>query len=405
MRLLNSIIRYVVILLVIGCVDLFDTEPTDKDELFKLYVTHAIDKITDSAPINLSWDEITIENFYAFKIERHSVSETEWQLVTMIYDRAVFSHTDSVYDDEDIYYRIGIYDLDGNVRRAEASISIPVTRSLFIPQDYASIQAAFNSLVIDDGDTIYVAPGKYYGPLAFYEKEIFITSTEGPLKTKIQPEDDKFERVISMGSSTLSGFTIMGGDPANGQPGGGIYLAGNGTVKKCIIKENNSGGFGGGIFITEKGKLYNNIIYDNTSTFSGNGIRIQNAHGEIINNTIAHNSVAASGDLDLLVFRNNIVNDPMMVDFMLIDILSTKMMSVDYNCFDTQLAVGENNIFGDPDFIITNSCVFNINESSICISAGHPDTEYNNTDGSRNTIGAYGGPEAIEACNLVQEDL
>lgn len=36
---------------------------------------------------------------------------------------------------------------------------------------------------------------------------------------------------------------------------------------------------------------------------------------------------------------------------------------------------------------------YHLQEDSPCRNAGNPDAEYNDADGARNDIGAYGGPE------------
>ncbi|MBM3324860.1 MAG: T9SS type A sorting domain-containing protein, partial [Calditrichaeota bacterium] len=52
---------------------------------------------------------------------------------------------------------------------------------------------------------------------------------------------------------------------------------------------------------------------------------------------------------------------------------------------------GEGNLGEYPEFADTNACLLT---SSPCVNAGNPDTIYNDADGSRNDIGAYGGPLA-----------
>ena len=45
-----------------------------------------------------------------------------------------------------------------------------------------------------------------------------------------------------------------------------------------------------------------------------------------------------------------------------------------------------------PEFLQETADDFRINNSSPCVDAGHPDIQYNDTDGTRNDMGIFGGP-------------
>ena len=51
---------------------------------------------------------------------------------------------------------------------------------------------------------------------------------------------------------------------------------------------------------------------------------------------------------------------------------------------------GTGNINSNPQFIGGDD--FHLQLGSPCIDAGNPDSQYNDPDGSRNDMGAYGGP-------------
>ena len=53
---------------------------------------------------------------------------------------------------------------------------------------------------------------------------------------------------------------------------------------------------------------------------------------------------------------------------------------------------GTDNINSDPSFVDPDNSDFHLNVTSPSIDTGNPTTEYNDTDGSRNNMGAYGGP-------------
>ena len=54
---------------------------------------------------------------------------------------------------------------------------------------------------------------------------------------------------------------------------------------------------------------------------------------------------------------------------------------------------GEGNIDLNPLFVDPSNGDYSLQSGSPCIDAGNPSSEYNDTDGSRNDMGAYGGPK------------
>ena len=57
------------------------------------------------------------------------------------------------------------------------------------------------------------------------------------------------------------------------------------------------------------------------------------------------------------------------------------------------LIIGNSNIDADPLFNNVSSGDYSLQAGSPCIDTGNPSSEYNDTDGSRNDMGAYGGPK------------
>ncbi len=373
----------------------FNTTPSE-DDIFKLTVNHNITRIMPSAEIDLTWNEITVENFKSFKIERLRTNDTTWTPIINLTDPFQLSYTDTIGDDEDLIYRIGIIDLEDNILWATASTSIPRTTSIFIPDDFETIQPAFNSELTDDGDTIIVNAGIYQETLGIAGKDVLIISSAGFKWTTLMPtyteDPTKQQRVLNISSGILQGFTIENGKPSFGAPGGGIFISQNGTVQNCYITANESQGNGGGVFITNDGNLYNNIISRNRASF-GSGICISSAHGEIINNAIVGNDIFVNGDCTGLLLRNNIIYNSY-PDISFTDQSSQAGVTVDYSLLDTDIGIGSdiNIIAADPEFL--DYVDFKLSPTSPCIDAGHPDAQYLDRDGSRNDIGSYGGPRS-----------
>jgi len=49
----------------------------------------------------------------------------------------------------------------------------------------------------------------------------------------------------------------------------------------------------------------------------------------------------------------------------------------------------------DPKFVDLINENFKLNDDSPCIDEGHPDSQYNDADGTRNDMGAYGGKYGV----------
>ena len=354
-----------------------------------------------SAEINLNWNETTVEQFAMYKIERMRTNDTLWTPIVDLSDPFQLSYTDTIFDDENLIYRIGIFDVEDNVLWATESISIPKTKSVLIPNEFRTIQPAFDSELIDDGDTIRVNPGIYIETLSIAGKDVLIKSTDNFLNTTLMPTFTENyalkKRVVSISIGTLDGFSIELGEPAYGAPGGGVAISNIGTVQNCFITQNKSEGYGGGVFITDYGNLYNSIINGDTASIA-TGLYISSAHGEIINNTIAYNSLAGddvviNGNCEGLIFRNNIVTNPSWdVNLRFLNQADTLGVMLDYLLLDNYTGFGDDIIIADPGF--DDLTYFTLSPVSPCIDAGHPDDKYLDIDGSRNDIGATGGHRA-----------
>ena len=156
---------YILVFLVFACEWPFDTDETDPSALFDLTVEHSITRLVDSSGVQLIWSEIIFENFSKVTVERRKLTDTAWTQRAILSNPLITTHTDMVNDDTDFQYRVTFSDVQGNEKWTEGETTIPRTTSLYIPDDYESIQAAFESPVIDDGDSILVSSGKYPGSL------------------------------------------------------------------------------------------------------------------------------------------------------------------------------------------------------------------------------------------------
>lgn len=184
--------------------------------------------------------------------------------------------------------------------------------------------------------------------------------------------------------------------------GGGIYLHNNfsGVIKNCRIYKNfamdRGSGNGGGIYITNGSvELTNNIFVKNSAGITGGGAFITGpAEVTIVNCVFYKNSANGySGEYGAVgggasyhflntIFKENGAR------------LQNRFFGTrsEY-CINDQMSFeSSGNIYGDPLFMDVESNNFTLAPGSPGIDAGHPDSQYNDVDGSRNDIGVTGGP-------------
>ena len=178
------------------------------------------------------------------------------------------------------------------------------------------------------------------------------------------------------GSPRILGNVVINNDGR--YYGGGIVVnLANATLRNNIVA-NNRGGLtygGGGVWVFGLGytvQLENNTIVGNTAGEAGGGVYVS------VSTVIAPNNI---------VWANNSVSSTS-------DQISGTGNNAQFRYSDVQGGrTGPNNFSANPQFADSN---FRLLPTSPCIDAGDPDPLYNDSDGSRNDIGAYGGPGAAE---------
>jgi parallel beta-helix repeat protein len=165
----------------------------------------------------------------------------------------------------------------------------------------------------------------------------------------------------------------------------GFYAEESGFFTNCMANNNTSGGYYIGSYSSE---LINCLAVDNDTT----GLYLNNSSTLIRNCTISGNGtgVYAGGNsgpafMNVILYANTTE----------LDGESGATMSFDYS--DVQdgstygaWSNGTGNIDSDPVFV--GSGDYHLQNGSPCIDAGNPSGTYNDADGSRNDMGAYGGP-------------
>jgi hypothetical protein len=326
--------------------------------------------------------------------------------------------------------------------------------NLPVPNTYITIQEAIDRAV--PGDTIVVSSGTfrlYAGNIIINKDSLTLKSAHGALRTIIQGRGNG--PVITIGENikaVIEGFTITTTDTAATPTlkGGGIYCAPSSSprIANNIITGNNAV-FGGGIYCDDLSSpiIINNSLRQNHASGSGGGIFSYRASPEIIGNSIVENQVVNSGggiycerdspritnniiwknkalfgggiagDRSTCVLINNTIynNEADSGGGILLESGIMKMVNVilwknNDDLYAETLGSAsrpDHSVIGDGDFRGLNGNIaadplfmgplegdFRLQPDSPCIDAGNIEPIYHDRDGSRNDIGATGGPDA-----------
>jgi len=326
--------------------------------------------------------------------------------------------------------------------------------TLLVPNHYLTIQEAI--CASNPGDTIVVASGVYRlysGNITIAKKSITLKSGYGAKKTIIEGRGNSPVITFAEDSrSVIDGFTITSVNDIDTKPlkGGGIYCApsscpaiinntitgnnavfGGGiycdswsspTIANNVILRNSTSRFGGGIFsYRASSNIRNNRIMENQASNAGGGIFCDRDSSRITNNIIRKNKAKSGGAISCdrsscTIINNtitrNVANYGGGIFFQggSVRIINTILWENKDDLYSGWFSpasrpnhsnIGDGDFRGlngnisiDPLFIDPENGDFRLRLDSPCIDAGNPDPIYDDPDGSRNDMGAYGGPKA-----------
>ncbi len=281
--------------------------------------------------------------------------------------------------------------------------------------DFSNISDALAAT--GDGDYIYVCPGTYNERFTV-NNDVKLIGLDGADTTIIDAAGTGDGTVVGIaGSVLLRGFTITGSSADfSCYYGGGIKVSGEASDSHNypVIEQNkivdNHACKVGGIYLSGFSNaggdrtdntviVRNNIIARNEAgTSNAGGIMVdsdKNIDTEIYNNVIADNStVSGAGGVEVIGsgysidLRNNVFYANS--GYALRDYSGSAV--VEYNdsyANGVDYSGGTGNLTDDPQFV--DSVDFELGAASSLIDAGDPDAAYDDGDGSRNDMGAYGG--------------
>ncbi len=291
--------RFILIYLTIflACESPFSTQPTD-DDIFTVTHNYNGEKIYIPTPVTIEWSNITIKNFKEFLVERSAAygDSIAWEERAHILDSLQVKYIDTIDDDITFQYRIRMVDQDDQYIHALSSpLKVPNVSSLKVPEQYDSLQKAFDSYFIDDGDTINVFPGLYQDHFEFLDKDVVIRAIMIPEITLLGATPG-IGSVVTINNGELDGFTIIGGKALTG---GGVHASGIAIIRKCIIRYNRAvlggkgqdypNGVGGGVFLSGEASLERCKIANNSSSKGGGGVATE-GNNVIVGCTIDNNN-------------------------------------------------------------------------------------------------------------------
>lgn len=176
-------------------------------------------------------------------------------------------------------------------------------RTLIVPDEYSSIQAAIDAS--SNGDEVVVSVGLYKENIDFKGKLITLRSTEpgdsSVVSTTIIDGNGsgtvvKFQSGESA-ESIIWGFTITGGNTGS-QNGGGILVT---NSSKPVIRGNiickNTAAYGAGIFVTNESQplIDKNLFYENHANSRGGAVYAIKQSNVTITDNVMVNHESADG--------------------------------------------------------------------------------------------------------------
>lgn len=392
--------------------------------------------VSNSSQVRLFWQHSPSAKVYRYKLYRGSSSRIYDSLWTKYLPPSQLQYRDTTVRNGNKYF-YAVTASDSNLMESQFSneaIGTPLGIRIYVsesapPNGNGTQDFPFNTIgealsVATWGDTTLVLPGVYQ-ELVRMKKGVSIIGS-GPRVTRIQSRaaGDTATVIWGADSATIRGFTIAltrittsWSDPIVAYPGSPIVT--DNVIINEISPGNRNGvyarnanvffhrnyvvGFNIGFFCFDASSsdIRNNVIVGVT------GVKVNgpNVSPKIINNTIVSsgNGIYIVTNINIYadIRNNNLVGAQGSTNSVGIN-LGNGTLPVDYNnvwrfTYPYQGSItGLGNISDDPKFVNEARADYRLRHDSPCRDAGDPSLVYNDPDGTRNDIGAFGGPSPID---------
>ena len=264
---------------------------------------------------------------------------------------------------------------------------------IHVPGEYPTIQQGIDAAV--SGDIVMVAPGHYLEEIILKAGVVVQGAGEG--LSVIDGGGNSGDVVRAIGNAIhsdckLQGFTVTGAISGGGMPGGAGLFCNSGAAPDVGNNRFEGNDFGIATWNGSNPLIHNNVVCHNT--FFGVDI---SSNPTVINNTIAFNVIGIDdgGGYGPIVMNNIVVGNSRYGVYAVgtqPQLTYNDVWGNDTNYRNCSPGTGSDS--SDPAFADTASRDFHLQPGSPCINAGNPAPQYNDPDGTRNDMGAYGGPGA-----------
>lgn len=163
-------------------------------------------------------------------------------------------------------------------------------------------------------------------------------------------------------------------------------------IKNCIIRDNDAANGAGISIIESHAEITNNIFRDNFALVHGAGLLSFNSISNIVNNTFYNNYSANCGaGISVLAPVNDVIQNNIIYN----NFTQGSCTQFYFSSQDSLNYLIQYNFdsINNPDPKFTDLQELRLGYDSPCKNAGNPNSSFNDSDGSRNDQGAYGGPD------------
>jgi hypothetical protein len=267
------------------------------------------------------------------------------------------------------------------------SRTAPIT--IHVPSDQPTIQLAVTASL--SGDTILVAPGSYPGSIDFLGKSVHLISEYGVDSTRIIATSLTLP-VIKIAAGETEQAEVLGFTIESGGSSTAIEIS---QFAKPVISQNVIRDYKGNSVVMRVGSR-GALITRNLFIWNTHGYCVYVDPGgsaRVLNNTMDRNGRGIYSGDSATECENNIVAHSLATG------VEGRFAKIDYNDlwenapnfdrgYNNSTPDGPHELSADPLFRDPLAYDYRLQDASLCVDNGAPDSEFVDSDGTRNDIGA-----------------